>query len=222
MGDETSTLPSVPDPVAGHIVLTPDTCGGRPRLAGRRITVQNIVLWHERGGLSPDEIVSKHPGLTLADVYAALAYYHDHREQISAQIRTDEAFADQLRARSPSPLRQKQGALMPRTIRFHLDEHVDPVIADGLRRRGVDVTTTSDVGLIGATDPTQLDYIRAEQRLIFTQDADFLRLHAAGEAHSGIAYCHQQSRSIGEIIHGLILIWELLDPEDMRDRVEFL
>lgn len=111
---------------------------------------------------------------------------------------------------------------MPQTIRFHLDEHVDPVIADGLRRRGVDVTTTADAGLIGATDQVQLDYIRAEQRTIFTEDADFLRLHAAGEPHPGIAYCHQQSRSIGEIIRHLILIWEALDPEDIRNRVEFL
>lgn len=111
---------------------------------------------------------------------------------------------------------------MPRTIRFHLDENIDPVIADGLRRRGVEVTTTAESGLIGATDQMQLDYIRFEQRMIFTQDADFLRLHAAGEPHPSIAYCHQHSRSIGEIIHQLILIWEILDPDDVRNRVEYL
>ena len=38
---------------------------------------------------------------------------------------------------------------MPRTIRFHLDEHVAHAIAEGLRRRGVDVTTTTDAGLLG-------------------------------------------------------------------------
>jgi len=111
---------------------------------------------------------------------------------------------------------------MPRTIRFHLDEHIDSVIAEGLRRRGVDVTTTIDAGLTGAPDQAQLDYIRAEQRVIFTQDADFLRLHAAGEPHPGIAYCHQQSRGIGEILQSLILIWEVLDPDDIRHRVEWL
>jgi hypothetical protein len=45
---------------------------------------------------------------------------------------------------------------MPRTIRFHLDEDVDPAIAEGLRRRGIDVTTTPEVGLLGARDPIQL------------------------------------------------------------------
>jgi hypothetical protein len=49
--------------------------------------VQDIVVWHEVHGLSPDEIVSQFPGLTLADVYAALTYYHDHREEIHQHMR---------------------------------------------------------------------------------------------------------------------------------------
>ena len=103
MATETQTPPVVAD----HIEITPEVCGGRPRIAGHRITVQNIVLCHERGGMSPDEIASKYPGLTLADVYAALAYYHDHREEICACIEADETFADELRAQSPSLLQQK-------------------------------------------------------------------------------------------------------------------
>lgn len=94
--------------VAGHIEITPGVCGGKPRVAGHRITVQNIVLWHERGGLSPDEIVSRQPGLTLADVYAALTYYHEHCDEIRAQIQADEAFADRLQAASGSPLQEKR------------------------------------------------------------------------------------------------------------------
>lgn len=108
--DTTSLTDATDTAMVEHIIITADTCGGRPRIAGHRITVQNIVLWHERGGLSPDEIVSRHPGLTLADVYAALTYYHDHREQIRAQIQADEAFADQMRAQSPSLLRKKEAA----------------------------------------------------------------------------------------------------------------
>ena len=92
---------------AEHIEITPGVCGGKPRIAGHRITVQNVVLWHERGGLSPDEIVSRHPSITLADVYAALTYYHDHRDEIRAQIQADEEFADQLKASSSSPLQEK-------------------------------------------------------------------------------------------------------------------
>ena len=60
---------------------TPDVAGGKPRIAGRRITVQNIVIWHERLGLGADEIATEYD-LTLADVYAALAYYYDHRHEI--------------------------------------------------------------------------------------------------------------------------------------------
>jgi len=111
---------------------------------------------------------------------------------------------------------------MPRTIRFHLDENCDQAVAEGLRRRGVDVTTTPEAGLLTASDDEQLEHARRENRVIFTQDADFLRVHAARVSHTGIVYCHQQSRSVGEIIRGLVMIWEVLDPEDMRTRVEFL
>lgn len=93
--------------IAEHIEITPGVCAGKPRIAGHRITVQNIVLWHERGGLSPDEIVTRHPGITLADVNAALAYYAEHRDEIRAAIQADEAFADRLKAASPSPLQEK-------------------------------------------------------------------------------------------------------------------
>jgi len=72
-----------------HIESTPEICGGKPRIAGHRIRVQDIVLWTEQGQ-SADEIVSSFPQLTLADVYAALAFYHDHQAAIDADIRHDE------------------------------------------------------------------------------------------------------------------------------------
>ncbi|MBD1908732.1 DUF5615 family PIN-like protein [Funiculus sociatus GB2-A5] len=111
---------------------------------------------------------------------------------------------------------------MPQTIRFHLDENVNSAIADGLRRRGINVTTTAEKGLISSSDEIQIEFALSQSRVIFTADADFLRLHQAGVKHSGIVYCYQGSRSIGDILRGLILIWELLEPEDMRDHVEFL
>jgi len=107
MTSQATTGTHVAPLIAEHIEITPGVCGGKPRIVGHRITVQNVVLWHERGGLSPDEIVSRHPGLTLADVYAALTYYHDHRDEIRAQIQADEEFADRLRAASSSPLQEK-------------------------------------------------------------------------------------------------------------------
>jgi uncharacterized protein (DUF433 family) len=100
--DNTTILPTITE----HIIITPGVCGGRPRIAGHRITVQNIVLWHERGGMSPDEIASRF-SLKLSDVYAALTYYHDHQEEIRSQIEADEQFAEELRSRTPSLLQQQ-------------------------------------------------------------------------------------------------------------------
>lgn len=59
---------------------------------------------------------------------------------------------------------------MPRTIRFHLDENCPKAVADGLRRRGIEVSTTPGAGLLAATDDDQLEYARVEGRVIFTQD----------------------------------------------------
>lgn len=89
-----------------HIECTPDVAGGKPRIAGRRITVQNIVIWHERLGLGADEIATEYD-LTLADVYAALAYYYDHRNEIDEAIRDGESFVEALRQRIPSKVAQK-------------------------------------------------------------------------------------------------------------------
>ena len=91
-----------------HIESTPGVVGGRPRIAGHRITVQKIVVWHERLGLSADEIVAEY-GLTLADVYAALAYYYDHRAELDEAIRSDESYVAELRRRTPSKLTGKSG-----------------------------------------------------------------------------------------------------------------
>ena len=68
---------------------------------------------------------------------------------------------------------------MLRAIRFHLDENCSHAIADGLRRRGIDVTTTPELGLLGATDKEQLAHARAQLRVIFSYDDDLLRLAAS-------------------------------------------
>lgn len=80
-----------------HVEMTPGVCGGKPRIAGHRIRVQDIVLWTE-AGQSPDEIVARFPQLSLADVHAALAYYHDHRVGIDQQIRDDDEFVARMKA----------------------------------------------------------------------------------------------------------------------------
>lgn len=89
-----------------HIVITPGVVGGRPRIAGHRITVQNIVIWHEWMKLCTDEIAAEYD-LNLSEIYAALAYYYDNREQIDERIRTDETFVEELRKKTTSKVMEK-------------------------------------------------------------------------------------------------------------------
>jgi uncharacterized protein (DUF433 family) len=90
-----------------HIVATPGTCGGKPRIAGHRIRVQDVALWHERLGYSIAEIVAHYPQLTLAEVHAALAYYYDHREEIHDDITQAEALVERMKHEIPSKLHAK-------------------------------------------------------------------------------------------------------------------
>jgi len=67
------------------IVETPEICGGRPRIAGTRISIAQIAVWYKEG-LSVEEILDEIPYLTLAKVYAALSYYHANKAEIEADL----------------------------------------------------------------------------------------------------------------------------------------
>ena len=67
-----------------HVVATPDTLGGTARIAGRRISVEDIAIWHVRLGKTVDEICAEYD-LSLAEVHAALAHYYDHQAEIERQ-----------------------------------------------------------------------------------------------------------------------------------------
>ena len=97
----------MPVNMSERIVSTPGTCGGKPRIAGHRIRVQDVAIWYERLGMTPDAIVDEYPTITLSDVHVALAYYYDHVEEIQQQIREGEAYAAEMAAKTPSLLRQK-------------------------------------------------------------------------------------------------------------------
>lgn len=88
------------------IKVTADVRGGKPCIAGTRLTVADIVLMHLRLGQSLEEIAGKYD-LTLAAVYAAMAYYYDHRIEIERSLEEDVAFAEAFRRNNPSPLQQK-------------------------------------------------------------------------------------------------------------------
>ncbi len=107
-------------------------------------------------------------------------------------------------------------------MRFHLDEHVDPAIAHGLRLRGIDVTTTVDANLLNAPDGLHLQFALREGRVIFTNDSDFLRFATTSQEHAGVAYCHRAARSIGFIVRHLCLMHDCMNPDEMHGRVEYL
>ena len=93
-----------------HIVATPGTCGGKPRIAGTRIRVQDIYVWYELQGQSVEEIITNFSHLTMAGVYAALAYFWDHRDEILEQIKEQELFVAEMKRQNPSILTQKRRA----------------------------------------------------------------------------------------------------------------
>jgi uncharacterized protein (DUF433 family) len=97
-----------------RIVKTPGTCGGRACIAGHRVRVADIVAWHEKRGYCPDEIVALFPGIGLADVYAALAYYFENQAEIEEDFRTAEDWGSWLKTNIPSKipveLRERRGA----------------------------------------------------------------------------------------------------------------
>jgi uncharacterized protein (DUF433 family) len=83
---------------------------GQPRayIAGTRVRVQDIYAMAEVQGQSPDEIVRSLPHLSLAQVYAALAYYFDHRDAVLDEIRQDGEFVRTIKAMTgPGPLEAK-------------------------------------------------------------------------------------------------------------------
>lgn len=103
-----------------HIEKTPGTCGGRARIAGHRIRVMDIVAAHNGWGFSPERIAEEYPGITLADVYAALAYYHDHRDEIEADFEAHR-------------LAYEHGKTLPSKVRDALARN--PGLRDELRER---------------------------------------------------------------------------------------
>jgi uncharacterized protein (DUF433 family) len=90
-----------------RITTRPDVCGGKACIAGHRVRVLDIVVWHEHQGMTPDEIVSHVPTVTLADVHAALAYYFDHIDQIQQEMRDERSHAEEFNRSHPSLVEAK-------------------------------------------------------------------------------------------------------------------
>ena len=111
-------------------------------------------------------------------------------------------------------------------IDLYMDHHVPRAITIGLRLRGVDVLTAYEDGASELDDPDLLDRASELERVLFTMDDDLLVEAAARQsqdvAFGGVIYAHQLRISIGTCVRNLELIAKAGEPEDLRDRVQFL
>lgn len=110
-------------------------------------------------------------------------------------------------------------------LRALADAHVKSGIVDGVRRQGMDVVTAQELGQSAARDEELLTAAALAGRLMLTNDADFLRLHAdwmpLGQHHAGIVYW-AQNMGIGVAIRRLVQYSLQTSPQDAEDRVHFL
>jgi hypothetical protein len=111
-------------------------------------------------------------------------------------------------------------------LRLFFDECADLDVARALLALGLDVVTADSAGRKGLPDQDQLDFARAEDRVIYTIDADFLALAAdlqqRGEFFTGIIYHAPFARSKREIIDALVLCDAVFEPSAMHNRIEFI
>jgi uncharacterized protein (DUF433 family) len=89
-----------------YIESQPNVCGGKPCIAGRRIRVYDVVVWHEQMKMTIAEIATDFD-LTPQEIYAALAYYHEHREEINARMAEDDRLVEEIKQKYPSELQQR-------------------------------------------------------------------------------------------------------------------
>lgn len=112
------------------------------------------------------------------------------------------------------------------SVPLYMDEHVPAAIAKGLRDRGIEVLTVQEDGRSACDDLILLDRAAELGRVMFSQDADLLRLAAAkqraGEPFAGVIYCHQGSMSVGDCIDQLQLVLEACTGEELANFVQYL
>ena len=113
---------------------------------------------------------------------------------------------------------------MLRSIRYHLDHDINrnATVADALRRRGIDVTVSREVGVARVPDTDQIEYARREGRVLVTHDADFLGIGRNNPDHAGIVRCRQGEISLGDVVRGRVFIRECCTPEEMKGSIIFL
>jgi len=93
--------------ITKYIEITPGVLGGKPRIAGHRISVAQIAEMYLKMGESIEEIATEY-NLSPASVHAAMTYYYEHREEIDRRTTESDAFIEELKRQTPpSPLQEK-------------------------------------------------------------------------------------------------------------------
>lgn len=111
---------------------------------------------------------------------------------------------------------------MPAKLRFFLDENVPVAVAEQLRRRGIEAITVRDLGLLGDADAHHLQRAVSMGFVFCTHDADFVEMAASGVEHAGIVFGQQHKHGIGDWVRFLELLAAVAEPDDMKNRVEFI
>ena len=108
-----------------------------------------------------------------------------------------------------------------KSLRIYFDESVNVAVPEGLKRRGIIAISAKDLDKLRLTDEEQLEVAMLNKAVIFTHDADFLRI-ASHKNYPGIIYVHRQKFSVGECVRKLKVIAETLSREQMYNKVIFL
>lgn len=107
-------------------------------------------------------------------------------------------------------------------IRFYLDENIAPTVAEQLRQHDIDIITVRDLGQLGDSDVNHLHRASDMNRVLCTQDTDFLRLATEWMNHAGIMFISHRKASVGDIVRGLRLLHNENNAEQMQGQVHFL
>lgn len=97
----------VVDVIEAHIVKTPNVMGGKPRIAGHRISVQDVAIWRNELGYTVEQIAEDYK-LNLSDVYAALTYYYDHKTEIDDAMEREKKLFEEMKLKNPSKIKNKR------------------------------------------------------------------------------------------------------------------
>lgn len=110
---------------------------------------------------------------------------------------------------------------MASAVRLYFDENMRGEVLAQLRRRGIDIVTVQELDLRGASDLSHLIRAREMQRVICTNDQDFLRLASSGVPHAGLVFGSPHT-TIGDWVKSLVLLCEIMTAEDMQNHIEYL